>query len=138
MHAGKVAEEASEYTDADYNIVCAGYPDNEEIQQLHQLYCDSLGATVEFIHRRDTLISSLLPRLRDAGLVPMYPSKLVEELCVFFHYDEETRNFWRNYCYPMSLYVERATEQTAFIERKLAERAQLQVTAGEREYSLGH
>ena len=109
----------------------------EEIQQIQQLYYDSLGTTVEYIRRRDSLISRLLPSLRDDGLVPTYPAKFVEELCVFFHYDEETRNFWNNYCYPLSLYVERATDQTAFIKRKVAERTDILSTAARREHRLG-
>ena len=137
LHAGKIAEEASEYNAADFNIISAGYPRNEEIQQIQQLYYDSLGTTVEYIRRRDSLISRLLPSLRDDGLVPTYPAKFVEELCVFFHYDEETRNFWNNYCYPLSLYVERATDQTAFIKRKVAERTDILSTAARREHRLG-
>ena len=121
MHAGKIAEEASEYSDADFNIVCGGYPNNEEIQQLQQLYYNSLGTTVEYIRRRDILISRLLPSLHDDG----------------HYYDEETRNSWQNYCYPMSLYVERATDQTAFIERKVVERAELLSAAARRVHRLG-
>lgn len=129
LHAGKIAKEASEYNALDLNIVEAGNPDNEEIQQLRQLYYDSLGATVEYIRRRDVLINSLLPPLREAGLVPMYSTDFVEELCAFFHYEEETRNFLQDYSYPMFLHVERAAAQTEFIKRKVAERAAMQTAA---------
>ena len=74
LHAGKIAEEASEYNWSDLNLIEASKPNNKEIQQLQQLYYDSLGATVEYICQRDALISSLLPPLRAASLILLFSS----------------------------------------------------------------
>ena len=132
-HKYILASRASVFHWAELNMIEIANPTNEEIKQVQRLereWC----LTPELIHRRDALIRRFLPSLRAAGLVQRKSSKYVEKLVGFFGYqDEETRNFWQDYCHPWELNVERAKAQTAFIARKDAERAAIQAAAEQSE-----
>ena len=128
-HKYKLASRASIFHWTDINIIEAANPTNEAIREFQQ-FKREFFCTPEVIHRRDALIRRFLPSLRAAGLVPRCSSNYVEKLVRFFGYqDEETRNFWQDYCHPLVLNVDRANAQMAFIARKDAERAAIQATA---------
>lgn len=84
--------------------------------------------TAGLIRLRDSLISRFLPSLQTNGLVPKYRAKFVEELFFDLFYDDdnyEMRNFWRDYCNPKNLSIEKANAQNNFIAKKHNERVEL-------------
>ena len=119
----EAAEEASVFHWVDFDIIEIGFPHEEDIQQFRQL-CPRIFKTKELIRRRDDLLRRYLPRLRAARLIPRTATKFVEELFHFFYYKEGVMPFWRDYCNPKALTVERAKTQSDFIAKMHSERAE--------------
>ena len=109
----------SEYLEADFVQVAAGYPDNQAVQELYRKFedDDDYAETADFIRERDSIISSLLPALKEQGRVPNYDSKYLQDLVIHFNRDQVVTSWWLDYCETKAISWQRTQFQTEFIKK---------------------
>ena len=108
-HDARPAEEDSVYHWADFDIIVVGFPHEGEIQEFRQR-CRQSRKTAELVQQRDNLPSRFLPLLRANGLIILgYATKFIQELYLM-------KAFWKDYCNPESLSIERVNTQKKIIE----------------------
>ena len=117
------AREKSGYHWVDVTLLLASDLRRKEDIRAFEIRCrqkDANKRTSQLIEDRDRLLRKYLPRLREAGLLPIYSTSYIHTVIVKGSPDdEELQAFWADYCETKVLTKTRATFQTKYLRNHI-------------------